>query len=85
MKGHEDATKRFMNIRRLQCHEETEKAQRVKALEQVEAWGRAAAVEVTALAVALVETASALSAVKRFPTRQGALVMTKNAPSAGEQ
>lgn len=55
----------------MQCHEETEQAQGVKALEQVEAWGE------------VVGIAFAKAVVNEFPTRPERLALKENAPSAG--
>ena len=68
----------------MQCHEETEQAQGVKALEQVEAWGEVVdAAYVAVLPQALVEIAFAQAVVNEFPTRPERLALKENAPSAG--
>jgi hypothetical protein len=69
------------------CHEETEQAQGAKALEQVEAWDKAAVAAVEAVAVpsALVETAFVRTAVKECPTSWESLALRKSAPSAGRR
>ena len=66
---------------------ETEQAQRAKALEQVEAWDKAAgaAVEAVAVAAVPVESASAQTAVKECPIDRETLALRKNAPSAVRQ
>ena len=72
--------------RGLRCHEETEQAQEVKAVEQVEARGEVAAdaVKVVALPQGLAEIAFAPSAAKDPPTRPELLALSRNVPSAGK-
>jgi hypothetical protein len=68
----------------VKCHEETEQAQGVKALEQVEAWSEVVdAAYVAVLPQALVGIASAQAVVNEFPTRPERLALKENAQSAG--
>ncbi len=71
--------------RETRCHEETEQAQRVKALEQVEASGKAVADadKVVGLAPDPADTAFARAVVNEFPTSSEPLALSKNVPSAG--
>ena len=74
-------------LRRLQCQEEIEQAQGVKALELVEVWDKAAgaAVEAVGVAEVLVETVFARTAVKVCPISRENPALRKNVPSAGRQ
>jgi hypothetical protein len=68
----------------VKCHEETEQAQGVKALEQVGAWGEVAgAAYVAALPQALVGIAFVQTVVNELPTRPEGLALKENIPSAG--
>jgi hypothetical protein len=69
------------------CQKETEEVQGAKALEQAEAWDKAAgaAVEAVALAAALVGIVSAQTAVKKCPIGRGTLALSKNALSVGRR
>ena len=77
--------RQILKWREVKCHEETEQAQEVKALEQEEAWGEVAldAVCVAALLQALGAIAYVQAAVSELPTNLEPLASSKNAPSAG--
>ena len=68
----------------MKCHEETEQAQEVKALEQEEARGEVAGGAYEAgLPQALVGIAFAQAVVNESPTKPERLALSENAPSAG--
>jgi len=73
----------ILKWRGVKCHEETEQAQEVKALEQVGAWGEVAldAVCVAALLQALVAIAYVQAAESELPTNSEPLASSKNAQS----
>lgn len=75
----------ILKWRGVKCHEETEQAQEVKALEQEGAWGEVAldAVCVAALLQALGAIAYVRAAVSELPTNSEPLAFSENAPSAG--
>jgi hypothetical protein len=74
----------MLRRRSIKCHEETEQAQGVKVLEQVEAWGEVAgAAYEVGLPQALVAIAFAQTVVNESPTRPERLALKENAPSAG--
>ena len=71
--------------RETKCHEETEQAQEVKELEQVEASGEAVADadKAAVLAQDPAGTAFARAVVNEFTTSSQPLVLSKNAPKCG--
>ena len=66
----------------MKCPEETERDQRVKALEEAEGWVRVVVVVARDLGQALADTASALAAVKGPPINWGLHAIIKNVRNA---